>query len=88
MMINKPRKYKYYAGDYVFALVSQHSGEPVPVHIRLRMGIASKFDWATGPTLNLTTGQLGYSHGSIYVSDIVSKLTEVDVVAAKLKGVI
>ncbi len=88
MMMNKPNKYKYHAGDYVFALVSQHSGSLIPVYVLLRKGLTPKFDWVTGPMLIIKTGELGYSHGSVYVSDVVRRLTEVEITEAKLMGLV
>lgn len=87
MMMNRPRNDKYYAGEYVLALVNTH-GVTTKMYILLRHGVAPRFDWATGPTMIVETKKLGYSNGSIYASDVVRKLTDVEIVEAKLRGLV
>ena len=86
-MLNKPKTFRFYAGDYVLALVNSH-GVMIKTYILLRHGIAPRYDWATGPTMIVETKKLGYSNGSIYTSETVRKLTETEVVEAKLSGLV
>lgn len=85
--MNRPKTFRFYAGDYVLALVNSN-GVMIKVYILLRHGVAPRFDWATGPTMIVETKKLGYSNGSIYTSEIVRKLTETEVVEAKLRGLV
>ena len=78
---------KYFPGEYVLAKVRQWHGT-IETYILLTHGVGNQNYWVVGRVLRLDSGKIEHSNGNIYRSNIVRKLTEQEVVVAKLRGLV